>query len=93
METQNIYTIYDTVADKYGDVFIADNDKVAERNATNGLRQTLTPEDYDLYKIGKYNPKTSQIGAIQKQCILTGAELKENIKKLFNPKLPPTLTN
>lgn len=64
----NLYSIKDTKLGKYCQPFTAPNDDIAKRmlastmldnNPNNGIRNF--PEDYQLYKLGKYDEDTGEL--------------------------------
>jgi len=60
---QNLYVVYDRIAEESGNVFGAINDGVALRNFNNLLSKTPPAQqpEYRLYKVGTYNPRTMEL--------------------------------
>ena len=64
---QNIYTIQDIKADYHNNPFVASNDETAKRNVQQALQGesqlSAYPEDFRLFKNGKFNTTTGVIEA------------------------------
>ena len=55
----NVYTIFDKVAQESGPLFECKNDAVAQRNFKDLIkRENLPPKDYILYLIGRFEHET-----------------------------------
>ncbi|QXP08334.1 MAG: nonstructural protein [Arizlama microvirus] len=66
----NLYSIYDSVAGKFGTPWTADNDNVAkrayERLATDGSSDVHhNPKDFTLYALGSFDNQTGKIAVHQ----------------------------
>lgn len=57
----NIYTIKDRLAEEAGDLFIAVNDAVAKRNFRSAMKRAISPDEYQLIRLGTYDQKTLKI--------------------------------
>lgn len=55
MQTRQMYSIYDKVADDFGPVFEAVNDAVAMRQYNIVCQKVDYPNDYELVHIGSFN--------------------------------------
>jgi len=60
---KSLYTIHDCIAKESGNVFTAKNDEVALRQVKNTFveNQYMNITEYKLYRLGFYNPETSEI--------------------------------
>lgn len=61
MKEQGIYTIRDKVADEFGPIYQAVNDNVARRQFDMLAQQTTHPKDYELFKLGTYDPGVPKV--------------------------------
>ncbi len=61
--TQNLYTIFDTVAKTAGPIWTAQNDEVAIRNFNYHLKEAhvASPEDFIVYRLGSFNHETLEL--------------------------------
>jgi len=62
----NLYSLFDRKMQKYGMPYNAPNDEIAKRmliSTINAGGTTISefPEDFSLYKIGKYNDDTGEL--------------------------------
>lgn len=57
MEVQQLYVVYDSIAQLHGPIFEAVNDAVAIRNFKQMMAKSPCPEDYSLFCIGQYDSK------------------------------------
>lgn len=59
-----LYSVYDKVAEEYGPVFQAVNDRVASRNFSQMLTNPNTPvntEDFELYRLARFDTHTGSV--------------------------------
>ncbi|WNK14699.1 MAG: nonstructural protein [Microvirus sp.] len=60
----NIYSVYDTKAQKYGVPFFLQNDLIAARSFTRAVNDPSTdlcafPQDFTLYNVGEFDDGTA----------------------------------
>lgn len=73
----NIYTVLDTLAEQSGPLYQAVNDLVAIRQFGQLIEKTQSPVDYDLYRLGVYDPCTLEVVSEEKVLVTTGKEFME----------------
>jgi len=62
MQVNNqIYAVYDTVAESFGFLFECANDMVAKRTVNNGFSNNPDKKDYKLIKLGQFDHSTGHI--------------------------------
>lgn len=61
MKTNNVYVIYDKVAEEAGPLFEAVNDGVAVRQMCQSMRNVENPDDYSLFHVGEITRETGQV--------------------------------
>lgn len=69
---RSYYSVYDVVADEYGDLIYAKNDAVASRLYSNIIKShsEINPDDLELYYIGDFDDSNGVFhGTLRKICI------------------------
>lgn len=61
MQTMNVYSIYDMVAQECGPLFEAINDGVAVRHMVQAMRNVENPAEYQLIHVGEVTRETGQV--------------------------------
>jgi len=59
--SNQIYALYDTVAESYGFLFESPNDQVAKRTVNNGFANNPDKKDYKLVKLAQFDHCTGHI--------------------------------
>lgn len=79
MSTKYIFTIYDTISEKAGNIFTTDTIGEAERqfndalsNAQEGSLFRTHPQDFSLHKLGEFNSAKLKITDTKSLEITTG---------------------
>lgn len=74
------YSVYDKVAESFGPLFQANNDRVAQRNFSNLMisqfnqnPKTFVPSDFELYMVGGFDNETGVMSVVEKHLIATGS--------------------
>lgn len=67
-----LYVIRDNVADTFGPLYEAKNDAVAIRQFKNLLERQVNKEDFELYKVGKYDNEKGEVSALSKIQVYSG---------------------
>lgn len=71
-ELFNVYALYDTVAEEYGNPIIARNDGMIKRILVNQLAKTENKDDYELYHIAHYSIGTGDMISMEHRKIHLG---------------------
>lgn len=61
MTTNNVYVIYDTVAEEAGPLFESLNDGVAVRHMCQVMQQVKNPAEYQLIHVGEVTRNIGQV--------------------------------
>lgn len=61
MTTNNVYTIYDSVAQECGPLFESINDGVAVRHMVQAMRNVENPAEYQLYHVGEVSRENGSV--------------------------------
>lgn len=61
-----VYSVYDKVAEEFGPLFEAVNEKVAIRSYLHLLKGTSYPGDFELKKLGGFDKKKGILGGLSK---------------------------
>lgn len=70
-QIESLYSVYDTVAEEFGPVFMARNDMVAKRAVINMMEKSeVSVNEYQLYKVGVFNTNTGIIMPDKRRLIL-----------------------
>ncbi len=82
----HIFTIYDTIAERAGNLFMTNTMAEAERqfkdaiiHAQDGSLFKTHPESFELYKIGKFDPSIPTIQDPDTQLIMKGKDALSDI--------------
>lgn len=88
--SEKIYTVFDAKVVAYLPPFTATNDGVAERHFQGSLLQDglirRNPEDFSLWKIGAWCPKTALVKEMKPVCIAKAHELLATMEAEQNEK-------
>lgn len=78
-----LYSVYDTLAERYGPVYQAVNDAVATRMYYDVMRsiQVEWRTEYELYCLGKYDLYNGVINPNLRQIFVSLSSLKEEERK------------
>lgn len=59
---QNLYSIFDVIAEEYGPIFHAKNDAVANRNYLRMLTgENISEEEYKIVRLGDFDTESGYI--------------------------------
>lgn len=77
-----LYSIYDKMADRYSAPNMAVNDAVASRMFGHEMTKVaVSPDDYELYKLGEFSSITGEISLCAKRLVLSGEQVMEKYEK------------
>lgn len=80
-QIESLYSVYDTMAEEFGPVFMARNDQVAKRAVINMMvKSEASANEFQLYKVGVFNTTTGSVMADKKEVDFTDALGKMQIK-------------
>jgi len=78
----NLYCLFDRIAGNFLPLFQANNDLVATRefrtvanNKVTGNTIATNTEDYDLYQVGTWDPRSGSIESITPMIVASGTQL------------------
>ena len=79
---KELYSIEDSTAGDFGQPAPSMNDQTAMRDFKmlindQGTVMNSKPEDFNLYKVGKYNSETGELIPLKPTKIVNGASVKE----------------
>ncbi len=74
---QELYCIYDTVAEVFNKPFTAFNRAAAEREFITAINEHPHKNDFTLYYIGDFNDASGQIDKATPKRILSAMEIKD----------------
>lgn len=67
-QIEGLYSIYDTLAEEHGPVFMARNDNVAGRAVVQMMvKSDVSVNEYKLFKVGVFNTVTGKVMADYKE--------------------------
>lgn len=78
MDKINVYSIRDTVAERFGPLFEALNDAVAVRNFKAVISKTMYEGDFILYKLAEYDSEMGYIMPLNAPQMIEVAKLDDS---------------
>lgn len=82
MLKQNVYSVFDSKADVFGQPWFAVNDSVARRLFQDGINDPETPmhrhaEDYTLFRVGEWDSSEGKLAGSEPLSVVNGLVVKE----------------